>query len=227
MDSDEVALRSHRAKSWIRKAEQLGQQEPPDLDGQFIYLWIALNALYGQPRPRLDKQGATTKPPNDLSQLRAFIDDLCRYGSGAGLLKRLAPELENALNLVTNPFLFHDYWEEGLTQATEQDLVLDVENAKQDWQNGRTSRFLARLSGRLYTLRNQIFHGCSTDRSSVNRDSLESAVPVMTKLVPALLEVFKADGATLSSLGAPYPPRKSAAHPRPARAFTNTIRISK
>ena len=49
MEKDEVVLRSHRAKSWIRKAESLAKLEPSDLDGQFIFYWIALNALYGQP----------------------------------------------------------------------------------------------------------------------------------------------------------------------------------
>lgn len=228
MDSDEIALRCHRAKSWIGKAEKLAEREPQDLDSQFIFLWIALNALYGQPRVRLDKQSDKTRPPDDLYHLGVFIKDLCDHAPAAALVRRrLAPELENAVNLLKNPFLLRDYWEEGLTEATQAELWNDIDNAKRDWTNGRISHFLKRLSRRLYILRNQIFHGCSTDRSTSNRDSLETAVPVMTKIVPALLDALKAHGATLTSLGAPFPPLKSPTHPRPVRAFKSTVRISK
>ena len=39
-----LSLRVHRALSWLDRAEQLEEQQ--DLDGQFIFLWIAFNAAY-------------------------------------------------------------------------------------------------------------------------------------------------------------------------------------
>lgn len=39
-----LALRVHRALSWLHRAEQLGRAD--DQDGQFIFLWIAFNAAY-------------------------------------------------------------------------------------------------------------------------------------------------------------------------------------
>lgn len=41
-NSDNLSLRVHRALSWLNKAEQCTD----DLDGQFIFLWIAFNAAY-------------------------------------------------------------------------------------------------------------------------------------------------------------------------------------
>ena len=41
---ENLALRVHRALSWLNRAEQLAAEQ--DLDGQFIYLWIAFNAAY-------------------------------------------------------------------------------------------------------------------------------------------------------------------------------------
>jgi len=38
-------LRSYRAASWIRRAKET---DAADLDAQFIFYWIALDALYGQ-----------------------------------------------------------------------------------------------------------------------------------------------------------------------------------
>ena len=34
----------HRALSWLKRAEQLEAQD--DVDGEFIFLWIAFNAAY-------------------------------------------------------------------------------------------------------------------------------------------------------------------------------------
>ena len=36
-----LSLRVHRSLSWLQRAEQA-----EDLDGQFIFLWIAFNAAY-------------------------------------------------------------------------------------------------------------------------------------------------------------------------------------
>lgn len=38
--SDNFKLRIHRSLSWLKKAE-----ETDELDSQFIYLWIAFNAV--------------------------------------------------------------------------------------------------------------------------------------------------------------------------------------
>src|SRR5262249_46571787 len=43
--SEAVGLRVHRSRSWLRKA-----RKADDLDSQFVFLWIAFNALYGRPR---------------------------------------------------------------------------------------------------------------------------------------------------------------------------------
>ncbi|MBM4125285.1 MAG: hypothetical protein FJ246_10100 [Nitrospira sp.] len=42
--SPNLSLRVHRALSWLGRAEQFGREQ--DVDGQFIYLWIAFNAAY-------------------------------------------------------------------------------------------------------------------------------------------------------------------------------------
>lgn len=38
---ENLTLRVHRSLSWLNRAEQA-----EDLDGQFIFLWIAFNAAY-------------------------------------------------------------------------------------------------------------------------------------------------------------------------------------
>ncbi len=38
-------IRCHRAASWIKRSQP---SPTTDLDGRFIFLWMALNALYGR-----------------------------------------------------------------------------------------------------------------------------------------------------------------------------------
>lgn len=54
-----LEIRLKRARSWIRRArslkdEAIKRKEPRDLDGEFVFYWIAFNALFGQPRYRDD-----------------------------------------------------------------------------------------------------------------------------------------------------------------------------
>ena len=173
MDSDEVALRCHRAKSWIRKAEKLAEREPEDLDSQFIFLWIALNALYGQPRVRLDKQSDKTRPPDDLYHLGVFINDLCGHTSAAALVRRrLAPELENAVNLLKIPFLYRDYWDEGLTETTQAKLWNDTDIAQRDRGGRPAQRISSALTLPSARLRTGDGNGCPSHRRNYSHPPL-------------------------------------------------------
>ena len=69
---------------------------------------------------------------------------------------------------------------------------------------------ITQIFKRLYVLRKQMFHGCSTDGSVKNRPSLRAAVPVLERFVQVLLAVLKENAGrreVASLLGAPpYPP---------------------
>ena len=60
-----LTLRVHRALSWLNRAEQA-----EDVDGKFIFLWIAFNAAYAQ---ELDDNDRTS----DKATFKAFLQKLC------------------------------------------------------------------------------------------------------------------------------------------------------
>ena len=64
-DSDELALRTHRAISWIDRAEQ----ETADHDAAFIFYWIAFNAAYAQDIQGIDELG-------ERDRLRQYFNHL-------------------------------------------------------------------------------------------------------------------------------------------------------
>ena len=60
-----LRLRVHRALSWLDRAEQAD-----DLDGRFIFLWIAFNAAYAN---EIDEQ----RRLSEQETFKAFLEKLC------------------------------------------------------------------------------------------------------------------------------------------------------
>jgi len=64
-------------------------------------------------------------------------------------------------------------------------------------------------------LRNQVFHGCSTNRDSLNKDTLDPALEVLGALVRLFLEIMEGrmDKET-EWPPIPFPRRDSPQHPK-------------
>src|SRR5262245_35475326 len=91
-----VELRHKRAVSWSKRADG------GDLDAQFIFSWIAFNALYGQARYRdPDRQWSEI---GDISKFLTLMTKLDRGIFGVLRERALA---EHVSNLIKDKFL-HD-----------------------------------------------------------------------------------------------------------------------
>jgi hypothetical protein len=69
-----IAVRCFRAESWIKKA---GNVSETDIDGRFIFLWIAFNALYGQPKYLRREPGCEMYGRDEETDLKKFLDVIC------------------------------------------------------------------------------------------------------------------------------------------------------
>ena len=49
---------------------------------------------------------------------------------------------------------------------------------------------MCELFTRLYTVRNQLLHGCATWNSSVNRSQVETGAAIMAALMPRFIDVM-------------------------------------
>lgn len=194
--------RLQRAESWIERAQAIEDWE--DYHGQFIFYWIAWNALYG--RERADRRF-------DDADMRWFLGLVCDWDQPA-ICNALSPPLKRkADNLIKDKFLCEVYWEQGTTRHTERAVDRDYEDAQKRWGDGKTSEYLGLLFRRLRVLRNQIFHGCSTDRRSLNKPSLVPAVELLGALVPTFLDVTQRCGKGRPWPGVPYPRKGSPLNP--------------
>lgn len=178
-----LTLRIHRALSWLNRAEQA-----QDVDGQFIFLWIAFNAAYAQELPGRDH-------PSDLDTFRAFLQKLCDLDTQSRIGDLVWNEFSGSIRaLLDNPFIFHPFWEFQRGLIDEREWKRRFARAKKAAHSALTSDDSAKLLSvtfdRLYTLRNQLIHGGATWNGKVNREQLRDCTRLMSRLVPVIIALM-------------------------------------
>lgn len=144
-----------RALSWFDRAEQAD-----DLDGRFIFLWIAFNAAYAtesDERQRLSEQ----------ETFKAFLEKLCSLDESKRIDTLVWQEFSGSIPvLLDNPYVFQSFLDHqsgkigGATWKTR--FASGKRAAQQALASGNTPALFGVLFKRLYTLRNQLIHGGAT-----------------------------------------------------------------
>ena len=150
-----LTLRVHRAMSWLNRAEQA-----EDVDGKFIFLWIAFNAAYAQ---ELDDSDRTS----DKATFTAFLQKLCDLDTSKRIDELIWKEFSGSIRtLLNNPYVFHLFWEFQRSRIDESEWKDRFASARKSAQSalvsGNTPVLLSVVFNRLYTLRNQLIHGGAT-----------------------------------------------------------------
>ncbi|MCC7198892.1 MAG: hypothetical protein IT483_05240 [Gammaproteobacteria bacterium] len=179
-----LTLRVHRALSWLDRAEQL----TADLDGQFIFLWIAFNAAYAteiDERYRLSEQ----------ETFRQFLQKLIDLDTGGRIAELVWTEFPNSIRvLLDNQYVFQDFWnfKNGSLDEDEWQRRFAAAKHAAHVALGRhdTVTVLSVVLSRIYTLRNQLIHGGATWNGRVNRDQIRDCTRLMAKLVPVVVETM-------------------------------------
>lgn len=179
---DPVRLRIHRSFSWLEQA-----QASSDDDMQFMCLWVAFNAAYARDLQHYDRGAESVV-------FRDFLQKICRFQPEA--LQHLIWDIypNGIRQLLDNQFAFQPFWDFHNGLKTEAAWQNEFQYAKRKslnaWKNKDTDVVLMVVFERIYTLRNQIFHGGATCGSSVNRQQLKSALGILTDTIPVFLHVM-------------------------------------
>jgi hypothetical protein len=198
---ESLGLRVHRALSWLHGAEQLAAAQ--DLDGQFIYLWIAFNAAYAT---EIDERYRDS----EQQTFRAFLQKLTDLDQPKKRFDALVwAEFTGSIRvLLDNRYVFPEFWraQSGVIAKDDFERSFAAANhaARAALSRQDTVSVLAIVLARIYTLRNQLVHGGATWQGSVNRDQLRDCTAFMAKLVPLVIEVMMDHPATLWGPGT-YP----------------------
>lgn len=178
----DLALRVHRAISWLGRGEQA--HDDPDL--RFILLWIAFNAAYADE--------IRDEEDSERDRFRAYFDRLLRLDSVGQVFSAVWTRFPGEIRLLLeNRHVFAPFWKFHNGRGNlDWHVQLERERGRVHEALARkdTGAILATLFDRLYVLRNQLVHGGATWASSVNRAQVKDGGSILFHLLPLFIELM-------------------------------------
>jgi len=182
-----LALRVHRALSWLRRAED----EEADEDVRFILLWIGFNAAYAGDVSAALEQGSVRA----RDQFTDFFVTLIRFDSTHRIYDMVWQQFSQEIRLLLdNHYVFQPFWLYQNGSADHADWQDRLERSRTSvgaaLRRNDTARILSILFDRLYVLRNQLVHGGATWNSEVNRAQVRDGSSVLGCLLPVFIDLM-------------------------------------
>ncbi len=179
-----LRLRTHRALSWLERAEM----EPADADARFLFLWVAFNAAYAREIPERERFSERRVRMNFLRELIAADEEGLLYGA---VWRHFPRSIRVFLD---NKYVFQPFWDFQTGRITEDEWESKFRFSKAAATRalGRmhTAKVLAILFERLYVLRNQLVHGGATWNSATNRSQVADGARIMDVLAPIVIHLL-------------------------------------
>lgn len=180
--------RLRRADSWLTRSADASSD-----DERFILLWIAFNAAYGTEVP-----GERNQDPTESEKFKDFLRRILDCDREKQIGKIVWEKFSSQLGgLIDNKFVFRPFWQWVRGEPTGENwgewFDRDKLNVHRQLDDGDLFGILVAVFQRLYTLRNQIFHGGATFASGWGRRQVEDGSRIMEALVPAILDIMRAD----------------------------------
>ena len=179
-------VRVHRAISWLRRAGEFGTDQQPE--ARFLYLWIALNALYSR------WNAERNMPDGDGASRVDFFRQLCDWNGPAfeGLMRQ---QRGLAKKILQNPYIAFVFWKNPDHPKARGWATEDANYLDRNLKNGDFCKVVEQVMDRLFVLRGQIVHGASTGGSRLNRTSLATALKFLEVFVPLAIHIAVEHGA--------------------------------
>ena len=179
--------RLRRAASWWQRSEVA----TGDTD-RFIFLWIAFNAAYGVEPPISDPDA---RPPEREAFIR-FCREIIERDEKKSLYKIFWSKYSGPVRvLLDNHFVYGPFWKwvsEHPHKIDWQDqFEKDNRRARKYLERGDACGVLEVVLLRLYTLRNQTFHGGATYAVGWGQDQVRDGAALMADIVPAILDIMR------------------------------------
>ncbi|MFU8897213.1 MAG: hypothetical protein ACNA8J_12610 [Gammaproteobacteria bacterium] len=182
--SPALALRTHRALSWLDRAER----EPEDHDARFLFLWISFNAAYAN-------EITDRREFSERRQLVHFMNRLVDADHEKLLYQMIWRRYSQSIRtLIDNRHVFQPFWDHvrgDLTDAEWREAFRKSKSAAhRALGRQNTKKVFGVTFDRLYTLRNQLMHGGSTWNSSVNRAQVTDGARILGDIVPIIIHLM-------------------------------------
>ncbi len=178
--------RMRRAFSWLEKS----REEPTD-HGKFIYLWIAFNSAYGA-------EGIDVEEATEVKRFNDFFRKVIQQDESQEIYNIIWQTFHGPIRvLLDNKYVFGPFWDFIRGDKTEMAWIQAHKTYDQSINKAlrakNTALILKTIFHRLYTLRNQIFHGGTTCETGWGKPQLRDGSHIMTSLVPVILKIMQTD----------------------------------
>ena len=181
---NDLALRTHRAISWIERA----CLSPDDEDAEFMFFWVAFNALYA----KHNTEWTFTGERNAFAEYFDIVTELDTENLIYDVIWKRFPE--SIRILLDNKFVYQPFWNHYNKIRGYENWEESFERSKEMTRRalGRvdTPLILSTLFDRLYVLRNQLFHGAATWKGTVNRPQVQDGARIMSFLLPIFVKLM-------------------------------------
>jgi len=184
--------RMRRAYTWLERSERKGTEDVE----RFVFLWIAFNAAYGDESAlREFVEGGETRE-TEADRFRTFLGNIVEQDE-AGVLERIVwDKFPGPIRvLLSNQFVYRPFWMAVWGSDRGSDWRRRFAGSKRialaALSNRDVSTVLSVVFDRLYTLRNQIFHGGTTYPSGFGLDQIRDGSRIMASLVPAIFDIMR------------------------------------
>ena len=198
-----VALRVHRALSWLDCAEQASS-----LDEKFLFLWISSNSAYAAD---LDSDADYETKRFDTFPMR--VVSRLKKASMATIFRKRYPG--PVCLLLDNQFAFKPFWDRQNSLIPDEQWTLhfktEESTANRALASQKTHKVLQLLFHRLYALRNQLIHCGVAWGGEVNRSQIQNDSALLGEIVPLVTEIM-VDNAPEDSIVPIYPVQLNFTH---------------
>ncbi|MCY4182649.1 MAG: HEPN domain-containing protein [Gammaproteobacteria bacterium] len=178
--------RLRRAEAWLERSREDGT---PDIE-RFIFLWIAFNSAYGDEDSIRDR--------NQTEVFKVFLGNIVKKDKPRERLFRLVwQEFKGPIrDLLNNAYVNEEFWRYVRGKGKKKyfkNLNKSLEKSMEQPSTEDLKEVLFEMFNRLYTLRNQVFHGGVTHPTGYGGPQIRDSVKIMSKLVPEIVETMLED----------------------------------
>lgn len=203
-----LSHRLRRSRSWLERAAS-----EKNADAKYIFLWISFNAAYA-----VDLNSKNRRSGKDPRYRKEYFEKLkqARFRINPAIHETLSKRI---FSLMTNVYVFRPFWgavsrsdpfnwknweegkgKEGKEGKDFRDELNEVQRCLPLTRNTTATdmnKVLKMTFDRLYVLRNQLMHGCSTQHDSapedrpLNRPQIKDGAKILEALMPLFLNTME------------------------------------
>ena len=190
--SNQIPADQHNADRMRRAGSWLNRSEEATSDGEkFIFLWIAFNAAYG--RDVTDSQNQVQR-----QQFNDFLRKIVERDEQRDIERILWDTYSGPIRIILeNKYVYGPFWKwiQGDPESARwpewfrrEGIDVHCKIAERDVHG-----ILKSVFSRLYTLRNQIFHGGATFSEGWGQAQVRDGSRIMAAIVPTVLRIMQND----------------------------------